>query len=156
MSSDTNYRAMSEGGGGTTINLNKVLRGFAVLVSLLCIATGAVGIWRSVGSFNSYMIGGADPATTTTNRNAWWSVFIVAVQLCVLGLSSVLAELGVALVRTHFPVRHYLPRAGFYAVMGILSFGVAGDLGFACTLVCAFFVVVCIVIKIVMNPPSAD
>lgn len=68
-------------GTATTINLNKVIRGFAVLVSLLCVATGAVGIWRTVGSFNTFVVGGGDPSVTTQNRNSWFVLLLRFVVL---------------------------------------------------------------------------
>lgn len=55
---------------GISIDLNKVIRVFAFLTSLLCIVTGCIGIWRT--SFSGYTIGGGDPSVTTTNRNAWY------------------------------------------------------------------------------------
>eukprot|EP01128_Nolandella_sp_AFSM9_P004303 TRINITY_DN1908_c0_g1_i1.p1 TRINITY_DN1908_c0_g1~~TRINITY_DN1908_c0_g1_i1.p1 ORF type:complete len:156 (+),score=20.68 TRINITY_DN1908_c0_g1_i1:29-496(+) len=120
-----------------------VLRVLAALTCMLVISTGVISC--VINANWNYSLGTGDSVRDNimTSRNAGWVVFCASVLVCIFGLFGILAETNVCgfALRAIPMLKLYWTKIPFYVIMGALSFGMCGDLGFVTTGFCAIMVI---------------
>jgi len=128
-------------GAGTVIYLGTVLKVLAVLAYLLAMVDGIVGLVYvgETGTVVKTCSQYSGNPSCVSNLNYEFAVAIIAALNILFAFVGLLGELELGFVLTHVQLlASYWGKAIYLGVMGVMTLGVAGDLGIASCIVCLF------------------